>query len=471
MIDIWNKNLNKKVVVELINHPIFTKLMKSTKLKLYIYGFYYRMEVVNNPWNVTSLEEFHFYNCPECEEKYVNREQFIAHAMVKHPKACEILPGILHEQNSVAMSNDQSVVKVERSDILVISNIQSIPLEESEGFDDGTSNLESTICIEKDEPMSDTKNDENCGSSKEEATSDADMDENCDVSNIFDTNTFEFEDTKNEKVEPMTDTKNDENCDTSNIELESTSDTESVESYDTSVPMTSDDDEDLSEYEKLRLKNIAERQAKFDELKIRDKVLDLSRNKTIFPGQVFDIRSLKITITKEEKKLADQKMDENCDVSNIDPVVIKISKKERRAADNQLKKKRMKNVKPASKDEKKKKYEKLVRDPLTKRFKCNQCQKDFSSKEYLIEHVESVHEGVKFQCDQCSKTYTYRSGLDVHIQSVHQGVTFKCDQCSKTYNSRSGLHVHIQSDHVGVTYNCHQCHKKFTQKTNLKTHI
>merc|ERR1712062_695866 len=174
--------------------------------------------------------------------------------MDKHPKACEILPGILHEQNSVAMSNDQSVVKVERSDILVISNIQSIPLEESEGFDDGTSNLESTICIEKDEPMSDTK--------KEEATSDADIDENCDVSNIFDTNTFEFEDTNNEKVEPMTDTENDENCDTSNIKLESTSDTESVESYDTSVTNTSVED-DLSEYEKLRLKNIAETQAKF----------------------------------------------------------------------------------------------------------------------------------------------------------------------------------------------------------------
>merc|ERR1712062_568032 len=141
--------------------------------------------------------------------------------------------------------------------------------------------------------------------------------------------------------------------------------------------------------------------------------------------------------------LADQKMDENCDVSNIDPEVIKISKKERRAADNQLKKKRMKNVKPASKDEKKKKYENLVRDPLTKRFKCNQCQKGFSSKKYLIEHVESVHEGVKFQCDQCSKTYTYRNGL----------------------------HDHIQSDHQGVTYNCHQCHKKFSQKTNLKRHI
>merc|ERR1712062_291090 len=199
--------------------------------------------------------------------------------MDKHPKACEILPGILHEQNSVAMSNDQSVVKVERSDILVISNIQSIPLEESEGFDDGTSNLESTICIKKDEPMSDTKNDENCGSSKEEATSDADMDENCDVSNIFDTNTFEFEDTNNEKVEPMTDTENDENCDTSNIELESTStsDTESVESYDTSVTNPSVED-DLSEYEKLRLKNIAEAQAKFDELKIKDKVLDLSKS-------------------------------------------------------------------------------------------------------------------------------------------------------------------------------------------------
>ena len=37
-----------------------------------------------------------------------------------------------------------------------------------------------------------------------------------------------------------------------------------------------EEEENLSEYEKIRLKNIADRQLKFNELKIEDKVLDLS---------------------------------------------------------------------------------------------------------------------------------------------------------------------------------------------------
>merc|ERR1712012_570826 len=37
-----------------------------------------------------------------------------------------------------------------------------------------------------------------------------------------------------------------------------------------------EDEEELSEYEKNRLKNIAERQTKFNELKIEDQVLDVS---------------------------------------------------------------------------------------------------------------------------------------------------------------------------------------------------
>merc|ERR1711860_328592 len=62
----------------------------------------------------------------------------------------------------------------------------------------------------------------------------------------------------------MSDVENDENCDTSNI-----------------TKTRDHDEEDVSEYEKLRLKNIAERQAKFNELKIKDKVLDLSKSNKI----------------------------------------------------------------------------------------------------------------------------------------------------------------------------------------------
>ena len=59
------------------------------------------MEEAYNPWNVTSLEAFHFYNCPECEEKYAIKEHFIGHAMISHQKARETLPEILNIQDIV----------------------------------------------------------------------------------------------------------------------------------------------------------------------------------------------------------------------------------------------------------------------------------------------------------------------------------------------------------------------------------
>jgi hypothetical protein len=40
----------------------------------------------NNPWAVDTIEEFHFYCCPECDERYHSAKQFKEHASYKHPK-------------------------------------------------------------------------------------------------------------------------------------------------------------------------------------------------------------------------------------------------------------------------------------------------------------------------------------------------------------------------------------------------
>ena len=104
--------------------------------KEFIFSFYYRMEVEYNPWNVLSLEAFLHYNCPECEDKYSTKEQFLCHALITHEKARDTLPGILQVQNNIVISDVQSVI-------------------EQESCDDVKSDLESSISIEKVEPMSD----------------------------------------------------------------------------------------------------------------------------------------------------------------------------------------------------------------------------------------------------------------------------------------------------------------------------
>ena len=38
------------------------------------------------PWNVSSLEEFLFYFCPECDVRIHSKEKFVNHALNQHPK-------------------------------------------------------------------------------------------------------------------------------------------------------------------------------------------------------------------------------------------------------------------------------------------------------------------------------------------------------------------------------------------------
>ena len=40
-----------------------------------------------NPWVVKSLEEFRYYCCPECPFKFVNKTDFIKHAVIALPQS------------------------------------------------------------------------------------------------------------------------------------------------------------------------------------------------------------------------------------------------------------------------------------------------------------------------------------------------------------------------------------------------
>ena len=39
----------------------------------------------DNPWDVSSLYDFNYYCCPECDSKSQNKQDFINHASNNHP--------------------------------------------------------------------------------------------------------------------------------------------------------------------------------------------------------------------------------------------------------------------------------------------------------------------------------------------------------------------------------------------------
>ena len=47
-------------------------------------------DMKHNPWLVTNLDEFLYYNCPECDNKTQSKAVFINHAYLNHPRVSEI---------------------------------------------------------------------------------------------------------------------------------------------------------------------------------------------------------------------------------------------------------------------------------------------------------------------------------------------------------------------------------------------
>ena len=44
------------------------------------------VDLKHNPWTVSNIDEFLFYNCPECDNKTQSKATFINHAYLTHPR-------------------------------------------------------------------------------------------------------------------------------------------------------------------------------------------------------------------------------------------------------------------------------------------------------------------------------------------------------------------------------------------------
>ena len=52
------------------------------------------MPKLENPWNVVSLYEFQYFNCPSCEFKHGEKQDFLNHAYESHPDSIDGLSNI-----------------------------------------------------------------------------------------------------------------------------------------------------------------------------------------------------------------------------------------------------------------------------------------------------------------------------------------------------------------------------------------
>lgn len=106
-----------------------------------------------------------------------------------------------------------------------------------------------------------------------------------------------------------------------------------------------------------------------------------------------------------------------------------------------------------------------------KRIQCNQCDKNFNSKNALQYHLLH-HTGIRpHQCDICGKGFFAGSALKVHLR-LHSGVKpYTCEFCSRPFRQWGDMKYHIASLHTEKKmFQCEYCGKEFARRYSLVIH-
>ena len=104
---------------------------------------------------------------------------------------------------------------------------------------------------------------------------------------------------------------------------------------------------------------------------------------------------------------------------------------------------------------------------------CKTCSEVFSSQELLLEHAKTH---TKTKCDFCGKDYSTDNALKLHIKRIHlKELDFMCNQCDKKFTSKADLKNHINSRHEEpeskLVFVCDTCGKSYATSVKLKNHI
>ena len=107
-------------------------------------------------------------------------------------------------------------------------------------------------------------------------------------------------------------------------------------------------------------------------------------------------------------------------------------------------------------------------------YKCQICTEIFQTADQFTHHIKNIHKGHDKRyrsCEKCGRQFSSNKNLQYHMETnCGKEKRFKCNECNKDFYTKYTLKTH-QLNHSGKKeYCCSYCGLKFVLKAPLMVH-